>query len=716
MSQDAGPGTAVIGLNSSGQFDPNAYLASRPDLTANYNSDPGYAQLYGSIQNYALADATANGAPAVQQAIQAGQINVPQGMILGSPNAQGVPQLASASSVALNASGTPLEQALLQQTLPSVESQIGQTANYTTEANNLLAQNQAAYTNLGNVLAQGAEVPDVNTFFSQNPAAASAFAATGGVVPGQNNGQAMTAAQFAQYYATANNLQLPVTSPLQQQQDSAVNTAVGTATGAVNAATGTESGAATTAAAQQTAAAQANANSNLTSLSQAVASMQGSLTGELGAQAAALAQNLQTLQSNIGTFGSAESQALTTQINQQLQDLQTAISQQQSALQTQAQTLQGATDSESQQQLASVNTELQSLNAAEAPVAAATTAAAQAQVTAVNIGLAQQNNQIQAQSALQGFVGGSTMTNNAEENAAIAAQQQGAADVGQANVTNAENYQAIADQGAQQSNAIQQAIAGQTYTNTANTAAGQDALANALAQGQQNLNDTGAAGQAAIQAAVAGQQESASNTDANTAYANTVAGLQAQNTLANQLAEGTANIQSTEAGQNQTIANTAAQQQQQATDTGATNLLGVQETGAAQTESNALNAYNQSLQSALGAASIPANEATAIPGLANVANTGTNNALSTLNWWASPATASTPGALATTPATTGTALSTLGSGLLGSAITAGNANNWWQSPAANTAQTSLNNTTAAANASIPNGSNLLINDASDPGQ
>lgn len=43
------------------QFNPQAFLASRPDIAANYQNDPGYAQAYGSLEQYAKAAADAAG-------------------------------------------------------------------------------------------------------------------------------------------------------------------------------------------------------------------------------------------------------------------------------------------------------------------------------------------------------------------------------------------------------------------------------------------------------------------------------------------------------------------------------------------------------------------------------------------------------------------------------------------------------------------------------
>ena len=61
--QLGGLGLQDIGQYASGvaQFDPKAFLAARPDIAANYENDPGYAQIYGSLEQYAKAAADAEG-------------------------------------------------------------------------------------------------------------------------------------------------------------------------------------------------------------------------------------------------------------------------------------------------------------------------------------------------------------------------------------------------------------------------------------------------------------------------------------------------------------------------------------------------------------------------------------------------------------------------------------------------------------------------------
>ena len=291
------------------------------------------------------------------------------------------------------------------------------------------------------------------------------------------------------------------------------------------------------------------------------------------------------------------------------------------------------------------------MNTAEAPVAQARTQAAQAQVTAVNIGEAQTKNQLQGQAALQGFVGGSSSLDNALSQSGISAAQAGAADVGAANVANAEDYQAIANMGANTQASLADQLAQEQQAITGQGATGQFNLETALATGTQGLQDTGATGKAAIANTVAGQTEQNLNTGAATQYANTAAGIAAQNALNQQGAEGQYQLQSQEAQQE---------------------------------EQNVQNQYGQSLQGALALSAAPGQEAGAIANTDSLQNAGLINAQNALNWWATPATPPNPTTTTTQASTLGNTIASAGTGLLGAAASIGNSNNWWQTPASST--------------------------------
>jgi hypothetical protein len=64
----ARPQFGALGLQDIGQyaggaaaFNPQAFLSARPDILANYRGDPGYAQMYGTLEQYAKAAADAEG-------------------------------------------------------------------------------------------------------------------------------------------------------------------------------------------------------------------------------------------------------------------------------------------------------------------------------------------------------------------------------------------------------------------------------------------------------------------------------------------------------------------------------------------------------------------------------------------------------------------------------------------------------------------------------
>ncbi len=626
------------------QYPPNvlaaaqAIFAAKPDQAAALQNQFG-----GNLQNWlgsftqwwsnngqSVAGQMGNFQPEAGLLNALGYQNSSNGAWIAGPGAIGGQPAAPADPNATV--NQPAEQGLYNETIGGLNNEVLNDQNLAQTTQQLQAQNKANYAQLGGVLGQavGGQF-DGNAYFRANPDVAGAFQSSGGVVPGVNGGQPMTADQFAawhfQTYGKAEGRQ-----PTFAQSGVVQN---------------------------ENQAAKASAQSQIGALQQSVAAMQGNLKGALADQAAALQQSLQQIQANIDQYGSTASQALTQQINQQLGNLQNSISSQKAALTQQIATLSGAADTASQQQLAALQTELSQLNTAEAPVAQARTQAAQAQVTAVNIGEAQAKNQIAGQAALQGFVGGSSMEDNALAQAGIGAQQQGAALVGDAATQNAQDYQTIANMGATSQDTLANQLAQQQQGITGMGATGQYNLQSALATGTQGLQDTGAAGQAAITNQVAGQKLGAGNDFANNNYANTSAGIQAGNALANSLATGQYGID--------------------------TNL-------ANQQQANTQNQYTQSLQAALALGGLPSQEANSIAATDNLQNAGLLNAQNALNWWAAPASPSTPNTpqLATsvqTASNAGNSQAALGAGLIGAATQIGNSQNWWQTPAKTTPST-----------------------------
>lgn len=105
--------------------------------------------------------------------------------------------------------------------------------------------------------------------------------------------------------------------------------------------------------------------------------------------------------------------------------------------------------------------------------------------------------------------------------------------------------------------------------------------------------------------------------------------------------------------------------------------------------------YPNAVNSAQILAGLPAAEAGAKMALLPYGTAGTNNALNTLNWWTSNATAPNPTAVTVSPSTTGNSIAGLGAGLMGSAFQIGNSENWWKPPATKAAPNTVKTPTYA---------------------
>lgn len=116
---------------------------------------------------------------------------------------------------------------------------------------------------------------------------------------------------------------------------------------------------------------------------------------------------------------------------------------------TTAQGLRDAADAQASGQGTALDTLTQQRLAALDPLNAARTSAAETQVSGINQELGQQKDQITAQDALSGFLGGSSMRDSALARAAYGARQTSAQAVGSANVANATDTRTINDDTAQ---------------------------------------------------------------------------------------------------------------------------------------------------------------------------------------------------------------------------------------------------------------------------
>lgn len=127
----------------------------------------------------------------------------------------------------------------------------------------------------------------------------------------------------------------------------------------------------------------------------------------------------------------------------------------------QLQTELGTADAAATSKRAALDDALAKLTAAQQPLSDARLAGAEGQVTAVNLGLQRSLDQLDADRAQQGYVGGSTGDINAATRATIDARQKGANLVGDARVANATDMRDIGGFGANQGYSIAGALADQ---------------------------------------------------------------------------------------------------------------------------------------------------------------------------------------------------------------------------------------------------------------
>ena len=542
----------------------------------------------------------------------------------------------------------PLEQGLLQTVLPGLTQDMGNDAQRQSIAG-ALASNAIAGTNAANQIA-GQSLGggfDGNTYLANNPDVQQAFASSNdGPVSGTksiNTGQGivdMTPQQFAEWHYQQfgqREGRQPAYILSQQLAQDFNNANVTTA--------------ANIAAANQA------TQSQLASLSQATAAMQQNLTGNLAVKAQALQQQVAILNQNLDQLDATQKAALAQQIATQQQDLEQSITTQRQGLETQLAALRGAADAQSQAKSAALQTEIAGLTAAQAPLNAARVAAADLQATAVNVGLQRTQDQLTANNAQAGFVGGSTGQDTALARATIDARQRAAEAMGTATTANATDTRDIGVRGATGQRTIAEALADAQNAIAQQGAAGNAGLTSSLATQRQALGDTGAVGLSNITGNTATSRAGIGAYGANTGYTNATTGADQSRTIADALAQGQYGLDATNAN----------------------NVLAANQAGNAAKATYYDNNYARSLNAALLPTMTASNLASALTGLDAYGRSGTNNALNTLNWWnTSQAAAPTTGAIATQPSTMGNSISNLGASLVGAGINTGIANSWWQ--------------------------------------
>lgn len=407
-----------------------------------------------------------------------------------------------------------------------------------------------------------------------------------------------------------------------------------------------------------------NTQANIASLQQATATLQQNLTGNLAERAAALQQLTATLNQNLDTLDASQRAALTQQIASQQANLEQSIASQRQALEQQVAALGNAAGTEAQARRAALQQEIAGLTAAQAPLAQARLNAAELQATAVNVGLERTRDQLTADAARAGFVGGSTVQDANLARATVDARQRAAEAIGGARVQNAADTRDIGARGATGERSIADALAQQNREIAGVGATGNFALSTSQAQQRQRLGDTQATGLASIANNTATARAGIGSQTAGMSYNNAVFGADQRRTIGDNLATGTSTLQ--QQGNNAQLS-----------------AYG--------------NDFNRTVQSGLTLAAIPTAVTGALTNLDNYGNSGLTRGLNTLNWWASgPTTAPTPGYTQQQPSTSGNDLANLGAGLTNLGLQAGR--QWWTTPSTTT---NPNTRTGMENAGAP---------------
>lgn len=141
-------------------------------------------------------------------------------------------------------------------------------------------------------------------------------------------------------------------------------------------------------------------------------------------------------------------------LNEEYAASQRALNEQTAALETQIASLRGNLDTESQARAAALTTQLAELRAAQDPLNQARLDAARSQATAINVAGETTLDNIRAQQAQRGYVGGSSGDSAAIARALALSRQNAAAQVGTARVTNATDDANISRFGANENRAL----------------------------------------------------------------------------------------------------------------------------------------------------------------------------------------------------------------------------------------------------------------------
>lgn len=262
--------------------------------------------------------------------------------------------------------------------------------------------------------------------------------------------------------------------------------------------------------------------------------------------------------------------------------------------------------------------------------------AAEGQVTGINLGLERTKDQLAAQEAMKGYIGGGAMADANLARAVVGARQNAAGVVGQARVINATDVRSLGDD-----------VAGMRLSNTGNDATDRFGIKSGAATDRFGIKSGGADSRFSITSGDATARTGITNDAAGQRL--TLAGATGDRTLSNAFAMNAGVADAKNKG--------------------------------TQMRSDYYDANGKrQLVAALAPASVAANRMGLQSTADGMGRAGLDHALSALGFFTSSATPTQAGSFTTTPSQAGNDLAGLGAGITGGAISIGNANKWWQTP------------------------------------
>lgn len=386
-------------------------------------------------------------------------------------------------------------------------------------------------------------------------------------------------------------------------------------------------------------------------LQEQIAALSGSLDVDLQERTAALQAQLATLQQGLDTFTEAERAALAQQLEANFNSLETEVSTRRDALATELASMGQAIDAQDASRQAALQTEVDKLSAALEPMKALRIQGAEALAASINLGAQSERDRIMAETARQGYVGGSTATDAALMRASIDGRQDAARGLIAAQEANAGDDLSLAQYGARGFRDIADSTTGLRFDSSMYGAGETRGLTDYGATQRRGISDFGAAGERAI-----------AGTDA----------------------AGRLDFTRFGAGETRALSDYGSGARRQVRDMGATETRGVKDAGS----QRKFTLFSNDIARRLSALSAPVQAVNAEFGLKNAAaeygQSGLRRAFDNLSFF------DLGGGMAPTNATyqqganttTGDAFSDIGGALVGAAGKMANASNWWKKPPA----------------------------------